>query len=64
METITTYGLLMVMQFATLEQCEDWADKLYGIGKTGCFESYEYVEWTLEELPPPRPEFFYKGKPS
>jgi len=64
METITTYGLLMVMRFATLEQCEDWADKLYGIGKTGCFESYEYVEWTLEDLPPPRPEFFYKKEPS
>jgi len=54
----------MVMKFATLEQCELWADKLYGVGQTGCFESYEYVEWTLKDLPPPRPEFFYKGKPS
>ena len=28
-ETVTTYGLLMVMQFATLEQCETWAEKVY-----------------------------------
>jgi len=41
-ETVTTYGLLMVMQFASLEQCQDWATKLYGIQEEGgCFEQHK-----------------------
>ena len=37
-ETITTYGLLMVMNFATLEQCEAWAEKIYNQDKSACFQ--------------------------
>jgi len=55
-ETVTTYGLLMVMQFATLEQCETWAEKVYEQEKGGCFVSYEKV-LTSVSMPPERPEF-------
>ena len=40
-ETVTTFGLLMVMNFATLEQCETWATKLYDLDSGGCFELYD-----------------------
>tara|TARA_R100000664_G_scaffold8608_1_gene14159 strand:- start:1085 stop:1297 length:213 start_codon:yes stop_codon:yes gene_type:complete len=56
-ETITTYGLLMVMQFASLEQCETWATKVYEQEKGGCFVSYEHIK-TLVDIPPERPSIF------
>lgn len=60
-ETITTYGLLMVMQFANLEQCETWATKVYEQEKGGCFESYEHIK-TLVDIPPERPSIFLSNQ--
>ena len=60
-ETITTYGLLMVMQFANLEQCEAWATKLYDLDSGGCFEQYETIK-TLIDLPPERPRMFLSNQ--
>ena len=60
-ETITTYGLLMVMQFASLEQCEAWATKLYDVESGGCFEQYETIK-TLIDLPPERPRMFLSNQ--
>ena len=47
-ETITTYGLLMVMQFASLEQCEAWATKLYDVESGGCFEQHEIIKTLID----------------
>ena len=58
-ETITTYGLLMVMNFATLEQCETWAEKVYNQDKGACFQQFEEV-YAKVQMPPERPEFLRK----
>ena len=58
-ETVTTYGLLMVMNFATLEQCEMWAEKLYNQDKGGCFQQFEEI-YAEVQMPPERPEFLRK----
>tara|TARA_R100001443_G_scaffold42018_1_gene55293 strand:+ start:606 stop:803 length:198 start_codon:yes stop_codon:yes gene_type:complete len=58
-ETVTTYGLLMVMNFATLEQCEMWAEKLYNQDKGACFQQFEEVYAEIQ-MPPERPEFLRK----
>ena len=60
-ETITTYGLLMVMQFASIEQCEAWATKLHDVGSGGCFEQHEIIK-TLIDLPPERPKIFLSNR--
>ena len=60
-ETVTTFGLLMVMNFATLEQCETWATKLYDLESGGCFEQQEIIK-TLIDLPPERPRMFLSNQ--
>ena len=58
-EQVTVYGLLMVMRFTTLDQCNDHAEKLYGAEAGECFEMYETVSNPMS-MPPARPSIFWK----
>ena len=60
-EQVTVYGLLMVMRFSTLDQCNDYAYKLYGAEAGECFTMYETVIAPMS-LPPERPPIFWKEK--
>ena len=61
LEQVTVYGLLMVMRFTTLDQCNDHAYKLYGEDAGECFEMYETVSKPMS-MPPERPTIFLKEK--
>ena len=60
-EQVTVYGLLMVMRFSTLDQCNDHAHKLYGAEAGECFTIHETVTVPMS-LPPERPPIFWKEK--
>jgi len=54
METVVTYGLMVVVQFTDLRECEAYRKALYG--KDGlCFQSYSYLSL---DPPPARPDNF------
>tara|TARA_R100001443_G_scaffold26617_1_gene39916 strand:+ start:844 stop:1032 length:189 start_codon:yes stop_codon:yes gene_type:complete len=59
LEQVTVYGLLMVMRFTTLDQCNAHAEKLYGADAGECFEMYETVSKPMS-MPPERPTIFLK----
>ena len=61
LEQVTIYGLLMVMRFTTLDQCNDHAEKLYGAAAGECFEMYATVSKPMS-MPPERPTIFLKDK--
>tara|TARA_R100001369_G_scaffold92782_1_gene139793 strand:- start:918 stop:1103 length:186 start_codon:yes stop_codon:yes gene_type:complete len=54
---VITYGMLMVMEFATLEQCEQYAQIIYQAeniqyGAEPCFKKYNIIY----NNPLPRPQ--------
>ena len=54
METLVTYGLMVVVQFTDLRECEQYRKALYGDDGL-CFQSYSYLS---PKPPPARPDNF------
>ena len=59
---VVTYGLLLVMNFGTLEQCERYAKIIYTAenvqyGDEPCFKQFKYIE--NKPLPRPNIPLFY-----
>jgi len=60
---VVTYGLLLVMNFGTLEQCERYAEIIYTAenieyGAEPCFKQFNYIE--NKPLPRPNIPLFYR----
>ena len=59
---VVTYGLLLVMNFVMLEQCERYAELIYTAenchyGAEPCFKQFNYSE--NKPLPRPNMPLFY-----
>ena len=48
------------MHFDSAEECQMWADKIYGEGYK-CHITYKYEEFYLEKIPLSRPRTQYYG---